>query len=89
MQPLNVYVSDIAAVWGADADRIVNEYRDAFKSRDDVLRDLAGFARVGTTASDEELVRIEGRREMFWRIMGLIEGDPLRVAQFLEGATLD
>ena len=73
-----------------EAGRIISQYRD-LRNSEAMLRDLAGFC-YAASAVDEGVVsleRAEGRREVFWRIMSLIESDPLRVAQFLEGVNLD
>lgn len=72
-----------------DAKRIIEQYRD-LRRYEDMLRDLAGFcfAASAVDSSAVPLERAEGRREVFWRIMSLIESDPLRVAQFLGGSNL-
>lgn len=81
----------IIEMWGpATGKQIVTQYND-LKRSDMLLRDLAGFCFVGACADPREisLERAEGRREVFLRMMSLIESDPLRIAQFLEGERLD
>lgn len=86
----NYYIAQLNEVYGEDGTRaLVSRYRNAFMNQEDVLRDLASFARVAEPAPPQEVERTEGRREMFWRIMALIEADPVRVAQFLNGDNLD
>lgn len=75
--------------WGSQGTRLIREYRTAFRDRDDVLRDLALFAKVNETVPSDQLERIEGRREVFRRIMAMQGIDPLTVAKFLEGDNLE
>lgn len=84
-----VVISEIRTIYGSRAEGIVEDVRLAFQRSPDALKYLAWKARIASdpVSSGENLERIEGRREMFWAIMAIVESDPLRVAQFLTGGS--
>lgn len=76
----------LGLVWRDRSGDVVTQYREAFRGRELVLRDLAVFCDYGTIGvPGADLERVEGRREMFRHIMAMRGIDPLHVVQFLEG----
>ncbi len=75
----------ISGVWPGSEDYIVRQYQQTFRGNDDVLRDLAEFCSINDDVRSDELERVEGRREVFRHITGLMRLDPLQVHKLLEG----
>lgn len=76
--------------------RVVANYQDTFRSRTgaEVLRDLAGFAKVAQTSleyrhdgslDEVALVKLEGRREVVGRITDMLHMSPMDVVNMTYG----
>lgn len=73
--------------WPGAEQSLIRQYSAAFKGRDDVMRDLALYCQLMSDVEPERLERIEGRREMFRRIVAMQGLDPALIVPFLEGET--
>lgn len=82
---LQRFLGWVRSVWPGHESYIVRQYKQTFAGNDDVLRDLAEFCSINDDVRSDELERIEGRREVFRHITGLMRLDPLQVHKLLEG----
>jgi hypothetical protein len=86
---LSAILTWLRAVWPGSESELVRQYNTAFRGREDILRDLAEYAKWNDSVPGEELERVEGRREMFRHITAMMRLDPYLVDEILEGDTLE
>lgn len=77
----------IISLWGDESAALSSEYRDAFAGKHRLLKDLGNLCGVGAAhpIDPNELQRMEGRREVFLHISGMLEISPADFLKLTEG----